>query len=75
MSKPARIFWNVIPFAIVWSIWKERNSFKFEGTQSSWEEICEQIKTLAAMWAKNNPKLDRYSINDLVVNPIGFSGI
>lgn len=60
--------WNVIPFAVLWSIWTLRNECIFKGKQFCLEEVCDLIKTRIALWIKYNSRLFHYSVHDVVEN-------
>ncbi|XP_028085089.1 uncharacterized protein LOC114286192 [Camellia sinensis] len=60
--------WNVIPFAVFWSIWTLRNDCIFNGKQHCFMDICELIKTRIALWIRSNTSLSQYSVHDVVEN-------
>ena len=43
---------QVIWFATVWKIWKERNNKLFKGKECSITHVVDKIKSLAFMWLK-----------------------
>ena len=47
-----KIFWELIPPAILWSIWRVRNDVLFEGKQVDWVALLDLIKWRIAFWAK-----------------------
>ena len=63
-----RKLWDVLPFAVLWSIWKVRNLLRFEGIQPKWVDVCETIKIRTALWVKFNCKWVSYTVNDFVKN-------
>ena len=68
MGSPGLVVWRLIPFAIVWTIWKVRNELKFEGIQPNWECVSDHVIARIALWATSSPKLQVYSTNDLILN-------
>ena len=52
ISKVRRSIIQVIWFATVWEIWKERNNIQFNDKVSSVTQVVENIKSLAFTWLK-----------------------
>jgi hypothetical protein len=52
VSKRRRSILQVISFATVWKIWKERNNKLFNGTECSIVQVVDKIKSLTFMWLK-----------------------
>ncbi|KAF6138493.1 hypothetical protein GIB67_022527 [Kingdonia uniflora] len=52
------MLWRFLPFAVMWAIWLERNSRKFEGIDNSRTSVIVSIKALifwvAAHWTPNS---------------------
>lgn len=46
MSAIGSSLWMLIPHALVWIIWSERNSRMFDGASMSVEKIVNQVKEL-----------------------------
>lgn len=63
----AKVTWECIPLAVLWSLWKMRNEFIFQDCPINWEELFELIKIRVAFWIKNSEFTD-YSINDFLFN-------
>lgn len=39
-----RVAWKMVPFAVSWSIWKERNGRIFEGKRGDTRDVFERAK-------------------------------
>lgn len=46
-----RIMWRLSFLAIVWAIWKEKNSRCFEGRSSTMGDVVEKARLNVAIWA------------------------
>ena len=51
-SKVRQSVMHLIWYAIVWEIWKEKNSKIFNGKECSTYQIVENIKLLTFLWLK-----------------------
>lgn len=45
-----RIVWNVSFLAVIWSIWKQRNLWCFEGISSDVSILVDRVKHSVAIW-------------------------
>jgi len=61
VAKSRRSILQVIWFATVWEIWKERNNRVFNEKQCSIQQVVDKIKSLTYMWLKG--KLVNLSLN------------
>lgn len=43
LSGGGDIIWRLVPFAVLWSIWKERNDRIFRGVSSSLDELMSYV--------------------------------
>ncbi|KAL7195967.1 hypothetical protein ACSBR1_036071 [Camellia fascicularis] len=57
--------WDVIPFAVLWSIWTMRNGCIFNGKQHILEEACDLIKLRVALWMKAIISELQYAVHDV----------
>ncbi|XP_028057004.1 uncharacterized protein LOC114260998 [Camellia sinensis] len=62
------MIWRIIPFAVLWSLWKFRNEKVFCASQMHLEELCELIKTRIALWAKFYTQDCCYSVQQIICN-------
>ncbi|XP_026444009.1 uncharacterized protein LOC113344214 [Papaver somniferum] len=53
LSTSGKVVWNIIPAAVVWVLWKERNCRTFEENYNykTDEELCIEAKSLVLTWA------------------------
>ncbi|KAK2647272.1 hypothetical protein Ddye_022467 [Dipteronia dyeriana] len=52
-SKSVNRTWNILFFAIVWTIWESRNEVVFHGLVASHQKALNTIKFCVALWFKN----------------------
>lgn len=45
-----KLAWNTVPTVILWSIWKERNSRKFEGKSTNLDDLFQVAKWRLCIW-------------------------
>ena len=64
--KAKKTVWDVIPFAILWSVWLCRNDAVFSGVLPSWGELVDLVKWRVAFWAKQGKGIQHLSIADMV---------
>lgn len=57
ITKRRRSITQVIWFAIVWEIWKERNNKLYNDKESSIGPVLDRIKALAFRWLKVTPSI------------------
>ena len=60
--------WEVIPNAIIWSLWKARNECVFKGIQPKWDELSVMIRMKIVLWVSFRSKAFDLSINEVVFN-------
>ncbi|CAM8878686.1 unnamed protein product [Rhodiola kirilowii] len=51
-TKTYKRFWKTLSYAIIWTIWEERNKRCFSSQRRSIEEAGEMVKTRLAWWIK-----------------------
>ncbi|KAL9687859.1 hypothetical protein QQ045_032267 [Rhodiola kirilowii] len=64
-SKSARRLGKVLCYAILWSIWEERNKRCFQNQKRSVDEIEELVKARVAWWAKFRGKKCPYPVDTI----------
>lgn len=52
------ILWRLIPFAIFWSVWKERNNRIFRGSLLTVEDLSQIVVVQVAKWASFKKEFD-----------------
>ena len=58
----------MLPFVILWSIWRERNDRIFKGVSSSLLVLINRISMRIAKWALIRKKCCNFSLNDILLN-------
>lgn len=59
---------GIIPFAILWSVWKERNDKVFRWTSKSVEEVVHMVIVRIAKWVSCRSDFDRLRVDGLLCN-------
>ena len=62
------LHWRLIPFAILWEVWKERNKGMFTNSTSSLEDFVSQIIFSIAKWALVRKDFRNLKASDLFHN-------
>lgn len=57
--------WEICFYAIIWSIWIERNDILFRNKAFDERVLVETIKTKIAIWLKACYNLKEYSMEDI----------
>lgn len=60
------ILWKIIPFSILWSIWKEMNEGIFSRKESSWEDILSKVSMRIAHWACARKEFSNVNMDDIL---------
>ncbi|XP_028085475.1 uncharacterized protein LOC114286504 [Camellia sinensis] len=63
-----KVLWKILPLAVFWSLWKQRNEITFGDSHVDFKKLCELIKTRIALWFRAYSPSFCYSVNDLVFN-------
>ena len=58
----------MIPFAIFWSIWNERNERIFRGSSSSVIDLIDNVAFRIAKWASIRKEFTNIYLNDIIYN-------
>lgn len=66
LNKDKKLIWEVIPLAILWTIWNARNALVFESTAPQWDNITDLIKVRVALWVKSKMGGNNFSIEDFL---------
>ncbi|KAL9674957.1 hypothetical protein QQ045_003156 [Rhodiola kirilowii] len=67
-SKTSKRLWKILCYAILWSIWEERNRRCFQNRKRSEEEVGELVKARVAWWAKYRRMKCPYSLDAIKGN-------
>lgn len=65
VSKRVKIIWHLIPFAICWEIWLERNRRRHGGRHRDKEELVYAIKMHICLWRSTTTAFQNYSMNQI----------
>lgn len=60
--------WKIIPFSILWSIWKERNDRIFSRKKPSWESHISGVATRIAKWAGIRKECSDQNVENFLQN-------
>ncbi|OVA12342.1 Reverse transcriptase zinc-binding domain [Macleaya cordata] len=63
-----RKIWELLPYAICWTIWLERNVRAFENQENHVQEIVIKVKVLLFLWGSLDKIFSNCSFNDLMNN-------
>lgn len=56
--------WDIYFFAVMWSLWLERNLITFQGCALDTDKLVDKIQTRVSFWTKANFDLKTYSVED-----------
>ena len=70
MPRSSHLFFQVIWFATIWAIWKERNNRVFRNMVSTPYSLLEKVKVNSFLWLKSNQVAFNYSYHDWWNHPI-----
>ena len=60
--------WNWSFVAVIWTVWKERNSRCFEGIASSANSVSDKTNLSVAFWVSTNPLFHGLSLEQIMLN-------
>lgn len=66
-KKAKKVLWELVSFAIIWSIWKLRNDLIFQGVVPRWVDMGDIIKFKVANWFKAYQGSRVFSTNDILL--------
>lgn len=49
-NKKAKEIWNIVPHAILWCIWREKNSRNFDGIEKSIIDLKSSLVKIPFLW-------------------------
>ncbi|GKU88289.1 hypothetical protein SLEP1_g2571 [Rubroshorea leprosula] len=61
--------WNIIWFAVVWTLWLGRNDLIFNKKEAKVDHFLELVQSRSFFWAKNIAGMDGFSLSAWVENP------
>lgn len=62
------VLWRLIPFALIWSVWKERNDNIFRGASISVDDLCHLVTLRIAKWASSTSDFDNLRMEGISHN-------
>ena len=62
------VLWRLIPFAILWSVWKEKNDRVFKRSSSSVEDLTLLVVSRIAKWATFKSEFDSLRVDGVLHN-------
>ncbi|GKV35665.1 hypothetical protein SLEP1_g43906 [Rubroshorea leprosula] len=69
VSKRMRVGWEVVWFALVWTIWLTRNEVLFNNKIVDKNKLFDLVQVRSFHWLTNRGKVLRYSFSDWLLNP------
>lgn len=67
-TKRRRIVWQILPFAICWELWLERNKRVHGGRTRSKNEVIYVVKLDICLWSSDTDIFKGYSVNQSLHN-------
>ncbi|CAL5414383.1 unnamed protein product [Camellia sinensis] len=67
-KKAKKIVWEVIPVAVLWSVWNLRNKYEcvFSDEQPNSDDLVDLIKFRVVFWAKTKSDMKNWNMTDLL---------
>eukprot|EP00268_Persea_americana_P002301 TRINITY_DN10688_c0_g4_i1.p1 TRINITY_DN10688_c0_g4~~TRINITY_DN10688_c0_g4_i1.p1 ORF type:complete len:186 (-),score=25.81 TRINITY_DN10688_c0_g4_i1:1260-1817(-) len=63
-----KINWNPVPYAIIWSIWKERNSPIFRNAAASPRDVLDVVKVRIGKWVMLRKEFKIFNLDIILIN-------
>ena len=63
-EKMTKLLWYLVIYAVLWTLWRERNQRVFEEKEESLANIIELINYWVALWASVHKDLNQISFTD-----------
>ena len=63
-DKRIKGLWSLVVFAVLWTLWRERNHRIFEDREDSLANIMDSVHYLVALWASLHKDLSQFSFKD-----------
>ena len=63
-EKRIKLLWSLVIYAILWTLWIERNQRIFEEKERSFAEIIDSVYYWVALWATLHKDLNQFSFKE-----------
>ena len=63
-DRRTKLLWSLVIFAVLWTLWRERNQRIFEDREESLPNIIDSVHYWVALWASLNKDLNLFSFMD-----------
>ncbi|KAM7489997.1 hypothetical protein LguiA_032918 [Lonicera macranthoides] len=64
-KKKSKTLWRSSCMAVVWCVWRERNSRLFDDKEANNEEVWQRVKATASLWAYSSKVFGALSLSDI----------
>ncbi|OVA09327.1 Reverse transcriptase zinc-binding domain [Macleaya cordata] len=68
LSRRVKLIYSLVPSAICWTLWKERNNRIFEDKIQPVETVINQVKVNVPLWAEGSEEMKGLAIENVIVN-------
>ena len=68
MAPRGKEMWKLSFLAVIWIIWKKRNTRHFKGIASCVNSITDKIKLFVALWVSINPNFQGILLDQVLLN-------
>ena len=66
-DKRAKLLWSLVIYAILWTVWRERNQRIFEDKEQPLANIIDSVYYWVALWASLDKDLNQFSFKDWLI--------